>query len=133
MAQIAPTPEEAAILRTVLDTVDPPLDGVDVGLGKVRPQHDTSYRRASGEVPGVTRPDGTIVAAGQTVQATGFENEAGDVTVVHGLSDAVVDALDTWPPEPQRGSAISLAAKIRAGVLEEAEPVPIPLRSKGSQ
>lgn len=108
MAQIAPTPEEAAILRTVLDTVDPPLDGVDVGLGKVRPQHDTSYRRASGEVPGVTRTDGTIVAAGQTVQATGFEDDGGDVELPTATGHAILDE-----PGP-----LALGQKIVAAVGE---------------
>jgi hypothetical protein len=108
MAKLTPTPEESAILRTVLDDVDPPLDGVDVGLGKVRPQHDTTWTRASDEIPGVTRPDGTIVAAGQTVQATGFEDDGGDVELPTATGHAVLDE-----PGP-----LALGEKIIAAVGE---------------
>ena len=114
MKVINPTTEEAALLRSVLDPLDPPHDGIDVGTGTELLQHDTTWTRASGEIPGTTRPDGTIVAAGQTVKCTGFADEFSTVEYPTGLGDEVANMLESYPPGPERGLAVALAAKIRA-------------------
>jgi hypothetical protein len=108
MKTIIPTQEEAVLLRAMLDTVDPPHDGIDVGTHTELLQHDTAWTRASGEVPGTTREDGSIAAAGQTVQATGFEDESGDVAFPEAVGFAVLDE-----PGP-----LALGEKIIAAVGE---------------